>query len=256
MKVTFLGTGTSQGVPVIGCACEVCTSLDFRDKRFRSSIHVELSGKSFVVDTGPDFRQQMLRERVKRVDAILFTHAHRDHTAGLDDVRAYNFMQKIDMPVYGAQPVLDQLRGEYAYAFVKDSYPGIPRLLFQPIEDDKDFSIHGVNIIPLPVMHLKLPVLGFRFENFSYITDANFIPEETMEKLKGTEILVLNALQRDPHISHFNLSEALQMVDKIGPRQAFFTHISHRLGTHAAVSKELPDHVMLAYDGLQLELPR
>jgi phosphoribosyl 1,2-cyclic phosphate phosphodiesterase len=253
MKVTFLGSGTSQGVPVIGCTCPVCTSLDFRDKRLRSSIHVELANQSFVVDTGPDFRQQMLRERVKRVDAILFTHAHRDHTAGLDDVRAYNFMQKIDMPIYGTQPVLDQLKVEYAYAFAKESYPGIPRLLFQLI-DNKPFSINGVTITPLPVMHLKLPVHGFRFENFSYITDANFIPEETMEKLHGTEILVLNALQRDPHISHFNLKEALQMVEKIKPKRAFFTHISHKLGTHADVSKELPDHVMLAYDGLQLEI--
>ena len=253
MKVTFLGSGTSQGVPVIGCTCEVCTSLDFRDKRLRSSIHVEVANQSIVVDTGPDFRQQMLRERVKRVDAILFTHAHRDHTAGLDDVRAYNFMQKIDMPVYGTQPVLDQLKIEYAYAFVKDSYPGIPRLLFHPI-DNQTFAVNGVNVIPLPVMHLKLPILGFRFENFSYITDANFIPDETFEKLKGTEILVLNALQRDSHISHFNLKEALQMVEKIKPKKAFFTHISHKLGTHANVSKELPDHIMLAYDGLQLEI--
>ena len=253
MKVTFLGCGTSQGVPVIGCTCEVCTSLDFRDKRLRSSIHVEVANQSIVVDTGPDFRQQMLRERVKRVDAILFTHAHRDHTAGLDDVRAYNFMQKIDMPVYGTQPVLDQLKIEYAYAFVKDSYPGIPRLLFHPI-DNQTFAVNGVNVIPLPVMHLKLPILGFRFENFSYITDANFIPDETFEKLKGTEILVLNALQRDSHISHFNLKEALQMVEKIKPKKAFFTHISHKLGTHANVSKELPDHIMLAYDGLQLEI--
>jgi phosphoribosyl 1,2-cyclic phosphate phosphodiesterase len=253
MKVTFLGSGTSQGVPVIGCTCEVCTSLDFRDKRLRSSIHVEVANQSIVVDTGPDFRQQMLRERVKRVDAILFTHAHRDHTAGLDDVRAYNFMQKIDMPIYGTQPVLDQLKIEYAYAFVKDSYPGIPRLLFHLI-DNQTFAVNGVNVIPLPVMHLKLPILGFRFENFSYITDANFIPDETFEKLKGTEILVLNALQRDSHISHFNLKEALQMVEKIKPKKAFFTHISHKLGTHANVSKELPDHIMLAYDGLQLEI--
>ena len=162
-------------------------------------------------------------------------------------------MQKIDMPVYGTQPVLDQLKIEYAYAFVKDSYPGIPRLLFHPI-DNQTFAVNGVNVIPLPVMHLKLPILGFRFENFSYITDANFIPDETFEKLKGTEILVLNALQRDSHISHFNLKEALQMVEKIKPKKAFFTHISHKLGTHANVSKELPDHIMLAYDGLQLEI--
>jgi phosphoribosyl 1,2-cyclic phosphate phosphodiesterase len=253
MKVTFLGSGTSQGVPVIGCTCEVCTSLDFRDKRLRSSIHVEVLKQSFVIDTGPDFRQQMLRERIKRIDAVLFTHAHRDHTAGLDDVRAYNFMQRMDMPIYGTQPVLDQLKIEYAYAFTKDSYPGIPRLLFHLI-DDNSFSVNGVEVHPLPVMHLKMPVHGFRFENFSYITDANFISEETIGKLKGTETLVLNALQRDPHISHFNLTEALAMIEKIKPRQTYLTHISHKLGTHAEVSKELPPNVMLAYDGLQLEL--
>jgi phosphoribosyl 1,2-cyclic phosphate phosphodiesterase len=252
MKITFLGSGTSQGVPVIGCTCEVCTSLDFRDKRLRSSIHIETSHQSFVVDTGPDFRQQMLRERVKRIDALLFTHGHRDHTAGLDDVRAYNFMQKMDMPVYGAQPVLDQLKIEYAYAFIKDSYPGIPRLLLNLI-DDEPFSVNGIKVLPLPVMHLKMPVHGFRFGNFSYITDANFIPDETLDKLSGTEILVLNALQREPHISHFNLEEALFMADKINPKLTYLTHISHKLGTHAAVTKELPSNVLLAYDGLQLE---
>ena len=253
MNITFLGTGTSQGVPVIGCTCEVCTSLDFRDKRLRSSIQVEVSNQSFVIDTGPDFRQQMLRERVKRIDAILFTHAHRDHTAGLDDVRAYNLMQKMDMPVYGRQQVLDQLKIEYAYAFVKDSYPGIPRLLLNLIDQDP-FTVNGVQVIPLPVTHLKLPVLGFRFENFSYITDANQIPDDTIEKLNGTEVLVLNALQREPHISHFNLKEALQMIERIAPKTTFLTHISHRLGTHADVSKELPANVMLAYDGMQLSL--
>jgi phosphoribosyl 1,2-cyclic phosphate phosphodiesterase len=253
MKITFLGSGTSQGVPVIGCTCEVCTSLDFRDKRLRSSIHVELSQQSFVVDTGPDFRQQMLRERVKRIDALLFTHGHRDHTAGLDDVRAYNFMQKMDMPVYGAQPVLDQLKIEYAYAFIKNSYPGIPRLLLNLI-DDEPFSVNGIKVLPLPVMHLNMPVHGFRFGNFSYITDANFIPEETLDKLIGTEILVLNALQREPHISHFNLQEALLMVDKIKPKQTYLTHISHKLGTHAQVTKELPLNVRLAYDGLQVDV--
>jgi phosphoribosyl 1,2-cyclic phosphate phosphodiesterase len=253
MKVTFLGSGTSQGVPVIGCTCEICNSLDFRDKRLRSSIQIEISDQSFVIDTGPDFRQQMLRERVKRIDAILFTHAHRDHTAGLDDVRAYNFMQKMDMPVYGKQQVLDQLKIEYAYAFMKDSYPGIPRLLLNLI-DESQFSVNGVGITPLPVMHLKMPVLGFRVENFSYITDANFIPEGTMERLAGTDVLVLNALQREPHVSHFNLKEALYMIEKIKPKQTYLTHISHKLGLHADVSKELPANVQLAYDGLQLEI--
>jgi phosphoribosyl 1,2-cyclic phosphate phosphodiesterase len=253
LKVTFLGTGTSQGVPVIGCTCEVCKSLDYRDKRLRSSILVEIENQSIVVDTGPDFRQQMLRENVKRIDAVIFTHAHRDHTAGLDDVRAYNFMQRMDMPVYGTQPVLDQLRVEYAYAFMKEYYPGIPRLDLQLI-DGKDFSLNGITITPLPVLHLKMPVLGFRFGNFSYITDANYIPNETIEKLQGTDVLVLNALQRDPHISHFNLDEAIKMADRIKPKKTYFTHISHKLGTHARVSEELPEHIELGYDGLKISL--
>lgn len=249
MKVTFLGTGTSQGVPVIGCTCEVCRSIDFRDKRLRTSILIEVGDQNFIIDTGPDFRQQMLREQVRRIDAVIFTHAHRDHTAGLDDVRAYNFMQEMEMPVYGTQPVLEQLKVEFAYAFTKEYYPGIPRLQLNAINGEP-FNVNGISVVPLPVMHLHLPVLGFRIENFSYITDANFIPPETMEKLKGTETLVLNALQREKHVSHFNLTQALQMVETIRPRQTFFTHISHRLGLHADVEKELPDHVSLAFDGL------
>jgi phosphoribosyl 1,2-cyclic phosphate phosphodiesterase len=251
LRITFLGTGTSQGVPVIGCSCEVCQSLDYRDKRLRTSILVEINNQHFVVDTGPDFRQQMLREQVKRVDAVIFTHAHRDHTAGLDDVRAFNYIQQMDMPVYGTQPVLDQLKVEYAYAFTGTYYPGIPRLMLNLIESE-NFTVNGVSIIPLSVLHFKLPVLGFRFKNFSYITDANFIPEETMEKLKGTEVLVINALQREPHISHFNLQGALDMVEKIKPAKAYFTHMSHKLGLHAEVIDELPSNVSLAYDGLQL----
>lgn len=251
MKVTFLGTGTSQGVPVIGCTCEVCQSLDYRDKRLRTSILVEIKDQHFVIDTGPDFRQQMLRQQVKRIDAVIFTHAHRDHTAGLDDVRAYNYIQKMDMPIYGTAPVLDQLKIEYAYAFAEKYYPGIPRLTMNLIDDDS-FTINDIAITPLPVLHLKLPVMGFRFNNFSYITDANHIPDKTLEKLKGTETLVLNALQREQHISHFNLMQALEMIERIKPAKTYLTHISHKLGTHADVSKELPDNVSLAYDGLQV----
>lgn len=251
MRVTFLGTGTSQGVPVIGCTCEVCRSLDFRDKRLRTSIHIEINNTSLVIDTGPDFRQQMLRADIKRLDAVVFTHAHRDHTAGLDDVRAYNFMQQSDMPVYGTRPVLTQLEVEYAYAFSKQYYPGIPRITLKEIGDES-FSINHVKITPLPVFHFKLPVLGFRFENFSYITDANIIPDETFNRLEGTETLVLNALQREEHISHFNLRQALDVVKKIKPRRAFFTHISHKLGLHADVVKELPEEATLAFDGLQI----
>jgi phosphoribosyl 1,2-cyclic phosphate phosphodiesterase len=251
MKITFLGTGTSQGVPVIGCTCEICRSLDFRDKRLRTSIHIETDTQSLIVDTGPDFRQQMLRERIKRVDAVLFTHAHRDHTAGLDDVRAYNFMQQMDMPVFGTEPVLEQLQIEYAYAFAKEYYPGIPRLTLNRI-DDQNFFVNDQQITPLPVLHLKLPVMGFRIGNFSYITDANFIPPDTIARLVGTEILVLNALQREAHISHFNLTQALEAVQHIRPKHTYLTHISHKLGLHADVAKELPDNVSLAFDGLQI----
>ncbi len=251
MKVTFLGTGTSQGVPVIGCTCAVCQSLDFRDKRLRSSILVEVEDRTFVIDTGPDFRQQMLREQVSHLDAVIFTHAHRDHTAGLDDVRAFNFLQQSEMRVYGTQAVLEQLKVEYAYAFAPKYYPGIPRLNLAEI-DDNTFDVDGVTFTPLPVLHLHMPVLGFRIQNFSYITDAKVIPPETIDKLKGTEVLVLNALQREQHISHFNLAEALDMVKTIGPQRTYFTHISHKLGLHAEVDEELPDPVSLAFDGLQV----
>lgn len=253
MKVTFLGTGTSQGVPVIGCTCQVCRSLDYRDKRLRSSVHIEVDGKSFVIDTGPDFRQQMLREHIGHLDAVLFTHGHKDHTAGLDDVRAYNFLQQADMPVYGLQEVLNQIKVEYYYAFEKEKYPGIPQLRLHTILQD-DFSIEGVKITPLPVLHMKLPVLGFRINNFSYITDANHIPTETIERMAGSEVVVLNALQKEKHISHFNLEEALDMSKKIGPAKTYFTHISHKLGTHKSIEKELPDSVALAYDGLAIML--
>lgn len=253
MKITFLGTGTSQGVPVIGCPCEVCRSLDYRDKRLRTSVHIEVNGKSFVIDTGPDFRQQMLREDIKRLDAVIFTHGHKDHIAGLDDVRAYNFIQQMDMPVYGQKKVLEQLRAEFYYAFEPTKYPGIPRLKLIEIHAS-DFEAGGVNITPLPVLHLHMPVLGFRIGNFSYITDANFIPDETLEKLKGTKILVLNALQRGQHVSHFNLEEAVAAAVQIAADQTYFTHISHKLGLHKVVDKELPPSIALAYDGLSVTL--
>jgi phosphoribosyl 1,2-cyclic phosphate phosphodiesterase len=206
-----------------------------------------------VIDTGPDFRQQMLRENVNRLDAVIFTHAHRDHTSGLDDVRAYNYIHKMDMPVYATQPVLDQLRIEYAYAFEEIKYPGLPRLELNLISE-KEFEINGVKITPLPVLHHKMPVMGFRIGNFSYITDANLIPDETLKRLKGSEVLVLNALQHEPHISHFNLQQALEAAQTIGATKTYFTHISHKLGLHDEVSKTLPTDVMLAYDGLQITM--
>ncbi|MBL7834987.1 MAG: MBL fold metallo-hydrolase [Cyclobacteriaceae bacterium] len=253
MTITFLGTGTSQGVPVIGCSCEVCKSLDYRDKRLRASVHIQISGQSFVIDTGPDFRQQMLREGINRLDAVLFTHAHRDHTAGLDDVRAYNFLQKMDMPVYGMPETLHQIQNDFAYIFDEHGYPGLPRIDLRPISHNP-FSVNEVEVTPLPVVHLKLPVLGFRIGDFSYITDANFISEETYEKLRGTNVLVLNALQQEPHISHFTLTEAIQMAQKVGAHKTYFTHLSHKMGLHADVSKILPPNIEIAFDGLSLNL--
>ena len=238
---------------MIGCDCEVCRSLDYRDNRLRTSVHIEENGKSFVIDTGPDFRQQMLRENIKRLDAVIFTHGHKDHTAGLDDVRAYNFLQRMDMPVYGQKELLEQLRTEFYYAFEPRKYPGIPLLELIEITG-QPFEISGVTFTPLPVQHLHMPVLGFRINDFSYITDANFIPDETLRKLEGTKILVLNALQKEQHISHFNLVEATAMAIRIGARQTYFTHISHKLGVHQQIQKELPATVALAYDGLSVTL--
>ncbi len=253
MIVTFLGTGTSQGIPVIGCHCEVCSSLDYRDKRLRTSIHIQVEGKSIIVDSGPDFRQQVLRERIERLDALLFTHQHKDHTAGMDDVRSFNFKQKMDMPVYGTRAVIEQLKQEFSYVFEPVKYPGIPRIQVNEI-DLRPFKIGDVEIQPIEVMHYKLPVLGFRLGDFTYITDANYISQEQINKIKGTKVLVLNALQIDQHISHFNLEEALEMVEIIGPEMAYFTHISHKLGKHKKISQSLPDHVQLAWDGLKISI--
>jgi len=250
--LTFLGTGTSQGVPVIGCSCPVCLSLDFRDKRFRSSIHLEVMGQSIVIDTGPDFRMQMLREGIKKLDAVLFTHEHKDHTAGLDDIRPFNFYQQADIPIFGRKAVLEQLQREYAYIFNDKKYPGVPQVTCVEI-DYQPFQVNGVGITPLPVLHYKLPVLGFRIGNFSYITDANSIPNETYSLLEGSEILVLNALQKEPHISHFTLEQAIEQARRIGAKNTYFTHISHRLGVHEEIEKELPEGVHLAYDGLKLK---
>jgi phosphoribosyl 1,2-cyclic phosphate phosphodiesterase len=252
LNITFLGTGTSQGVPVIGCSCEVCQSLDFRDQRLRASIHIAVEGQSFVVDTGPDFRMQMLREGIKKLDAVLFTHEHKDHTAGLDDIRPFNFYQQADIPIFGRLAVLEQLQREYAYIFNDKKYPGVPQVACVEI-DHNPFQINGIGITPIPVLHYKLPVLGFRIGDFSYITDANHIPEESLALLEGSEILVLNALQKEPHIAHFTLDQAIEQAQRIGAKKTYFTHISHRLGKHAAVEKELPDGIFLAYDGLKLD---
>ena len=253
MKITFLGTGTSSGVPLIGCTCEVCRSLDYRDKRLRVSIHLEVGGKSFVIDTGPDFRQQMLRESILQLDAVLFTHEHKDHTAGLDDVRAFNFLQRRDMPIYARASVLEQLQSEFAYVFAEKRYPGTPRLQLNEIKNEP-FEIQGVTFMPIEVKHLHLPVFGFRVHDFAYITDVNFISETEQEKLRGLDVLVLGALQREPHPSHYTLSEALEMIERIKPKRAFLTHISHKMGLQRELDVELPPHIRLAYDGLRLVL--
>ncbi len=253
MVITFLGTGTSQGVPVIGCRCAVCQSLDFRDKRLRTSLHLEVDGKSLVFDTGPDFRQQVLRERIDRLDAVIFTHEHKDHTAGLDDVRAYNFRQQKDMPIYGHPRVINQLKQEFSYAFAAHKYPGVPLLEVHEIENTP-FYIDGTTLLPIEVYHYKLPVFGFRIGDFTYITDANAIAEEEKQKIKGSRILVLNALQQQPHISHFALHEAVALAQELEAEQTYFTHISHRMGQHHEVSRHLPTGIFLAYDGQKLVL--
>ncbi|MDX5482028.1 MAG: MBL fold metallo-hydrolase [Hymenobacteraceae bacterium] len=253
MKVTFLGTGTSQGVPVIGCSCEVCRSVDYRDKRLRVSVHLQVNGKSIIIDSGPDFRQQVLRERITSLDALVFTHEHKDHTAGLDDIRAYNFSQHKDIPLYGEQRVLEQLKREFAYSFADFKYPGIPQVELHYI-DEEPFEVEGVLFTPIRVKHYRLPVLGYRIGDFTYITDANYISEEEKEKVKGSRVIVLNALRKEPHISHFSLEEAIGLLEELQPEQAYLTHISHLLGQHRDVEPHLPDFIRLAYDGLQVEL--
>ncbi len=253
MKVTFLGTGTSQGVPLIGCNCEVCHSVDEKDKRLRTSILIEDRGKVFVIDTGPDFRQQMLREDIKRLDAVIFTHEHRDHIAGLDDIRAFNFTMKSAMDVYADDNVEKALHRMLWYVFSDVKYPGIPEVTMHRITGEP-FDIGQTKFIPILVMHYKLPVWGFRVNNFTYITDANSIPEKEKEKIYGSEVLVINALRREKHISHFSLDEAIEVIQELNPKEAYLTHISHQLGKHADVEKELPTHIHLAYDGLKLSL--
>lgn len=253
MIITFLGTGTSQGVPVIACDCGVCKSLDFRDKRLRSSIHIETEGKSFIVDTGPDFRQQVLRANIQQLDAVIYTHEHKDHTAGLDDVRGFNFKQKRDMPLYARAQVLAQLKQEFAYAFAEKKYPGVPMLETHEL-DGAPFTVEGIEFIPIEVLHYKLPVYGFRIGDFVYITDCNHIPEQEKEKIKGAKVLVLNALQKEEHISHFNLEQAIAMCEELGIEQNYLIHMSHRLGRHMDVEKLLPDNIQLSFDGLKIEL--
>lgn len=253
MKVTFLGTGTSQGIPVIACDCAVCSSDDIRDNRFRTSIMITSDQTNLVIDTGPDFRQQMLRENVKNLDGVVFTHEHKDHIAGMDDIRAFNFIQKKDMDIYATAEVQKALNRDFHYVFAKRKYPGVPLVKLHQIDNDP-FIVGDIKLIPINVLHYMMPVKGYRVNDFSYITDAKTIPEEEFDKLRGTKILVINALRKTTHISHFNLEEALEIIERIKPHKAYLIHLSHLMGLHQELEKELPENVEIAFDGLTIEI--
>jgi phosphoribosyl 1,2-cyclic phosphate phosphodiesterase len=238
---------------MIACECYVCTSPDKKDKRLRASILVESANTTIVVDTTPDFRYQMLRANVKKLDAVLFTHPHKDHIAGLDDIRAFNFSSQQIMNVYANSLTEEALKREFSYAFSDKKYPGIPEINLNTITVEP-FVIGDIPIIPIQVWHLKMPVLGFRFGKFTYITDANKIDEEEKEKIRGSEVIVLNALRKQQHISHYNLAEAIELVQELKIPTAYFTHISHQLGRHAEIENELPENIHLAYDMLELKM--
>jgi phosphoribosyl 1,2-cyclic phosphate phosphodiesterase len=253
LTITFLGTGTSTGIPMIGCECEVCTSQDPKDKRLRSSILVQSATTALVVDTTPDFRYQMLRLNIKHLDAVVFTHPHKDHIAGLDDVRAYNFFMQKPMQVYANTLTEEALRRDFYYAFAETKYPGVPEIELITI-DETPFTVGDIPVTPIAVWHHKMPVYGFRFGDFTYITDANRIDEEEKQKIKGSKILVVNALRKTQHISHFTLDEATGLVNELNIPEAYFTHISHQLGFHQHINAALPQHIKLAYDGLTRKL--
>jgi len=252
LKITFLGTGTSQGVPVIACQCKTCQSPYAVDKRLRSSILVEDNELCIIIDTGPDFREQMLRENVKKLDAVLFTHEHRDHIAGLDDIRAYNFFLRKPMDVYGEERVFRVLQDEFPYIFSEMKYPGIPEIKVHLINEEP-FSISELMVQPVRAMHYMLPVLGYRIGDFAYVTDANQISEKEKEKLKDLRVFIVCALRKKQHVSHYTLNEALNLIHEIKPQTAYLTHISHQMGMHNEIQKELPGNVFLAYDGLKVE---
>ncbi len=251
-KVSFLGTGTSQGVPLIACTCKVCNSSDSRDKRLRSSIKIDYNGAVIVIDSGPDFRQQMLRSNTARLDALLFTHEHKDHIAGMDDIRAFNYILNQAVDVYAHARVQEALKREFQYIFAEFKYPGVPEVNLHNLEASKPIDIAGLSIMPIEVMHYKLPVLGFRMNDFTYITDANFISESSKALIKGSKVLVLNALRHETHISHFTLQEAIELAKDLEVDKLYLTHISHQMGLHHAIQSGLPDGVHLAYDGLEL----
>jgi phosphoribosyl 1,2-cyclic phosphate phosphodiesterase len=252
LRILFLGTGTSQGVPVITCECAVCRSEDSHDKRLRTSVLIGVNNQNIVIDTGPDFRQQMLTNHVTHLEAVLLTHGHKDHLGGLDDIRAFNYFQKRAMDIYGSREVLDIVEKDFSYAFGEERYPGVPDMNLHPITNQL-FQIGTLDILPVEVVHYKMEVFGYRINDFVYITDASFIDEVELKKLRNVKILVLNALRKAKHYSHFNLEEALAIIDQVKPEAAYLTHISHQMGLHHQVQSELPENVFLAYDGLILE---
>lgn len=240
-------------MPVIACGCQTCNSEDNKDKRLRCSLLIEYNGKTFVIDAGPDFRQQMLRENVQHIDAILVTHEHKDHIAGMDDVRAFNFKSQKAIDIYCDVRVCEAIRREYIYVFNENKYPGVPQMNLLLIDDNK-FNINGIEIIPILAYHHKLPVYGFRVGDLTYLTDVNMIPEESIELIRGSKVFVINALRKEKHISHFNLEEALELIGRVKPEKAFITHIGHQMGYHKLVNDELPPNVELAYDTLSYQL--
>ena len=251
--LTILGSGTSQGVPVIACDCEVCSSEDERDYRTRTSAMIAINGQNHVIDSGPDFRFQMLREKVKSLKSVIFTHEHKDHIAGLDDVRAFNFIEKREMNVYASERVKNALLREYHYIFAEDKYPGVPKINMSVIKNESFEIDEFVRIQPIEVMHYKLPIFGFRIGDLTYITDAKTISPAEKEKIKGSKTVIINALRKETHISHFNLDEALQFISEIKPQKAYLTHISHLFGKHKVIEDILPENVSLAYDGLSID---
>jgi len=252
VKITFLGTGTSQGVPVIACDCVVCKSSDSRDARLRTSLLVETGSYTLAVDAGPDFRQQMLSNNVRRLDAIVLTHEHKDHIGGMDDVRAFNYRTRDAIDVYAEERVLKAMKREYAYVFAENQYPGVPKMRLIEL-NDYPFSVGDINLVPIRVFHFRLPIYGFRIGDLAYVTDANYIPEESKEKLYGIKYLIINALRKESHISHFSLREAIEFSREVSPRKTFITHIGHQMGLYSVVMKELPPNIQLAYDGLSFD---
>lgn len=253
MRITFLGTGTSQGIPIIACQCDVCLSVNSKDKRLRTSVFIETENTNFIIDTGPDFRYQMLREGVQRLDAVVFTHEHKDHIAGFDDIRGFNWKTQLPMEVYATPNVELALKRDYHYAFAEKRYPGVPSLNLHILEN-KPFMVGDLILTPIEVLHYKLPVFGYRIGDFSYITDVNFISEVEKKKLVGSKVLVLSALRQSEHISHYSLQQAIDVAKEVGAEQTYFIHMSHQMGLHAEVDAQLPEGMNLAYDRLSFKV--